>query len=118
MKKITEQMLLNQGACFYRVWQASLYYPKGIPVCWKCFAEAQQKGLPVYWLTYFFDAQIRIRFMNKHSNYGHLLDSGLKLLERKLLQTRAPKTDAARLARYQDYKRTNVSPPSTIQSPK
>jgi hypothetical protein len=101
MNKITHSFLRKEGACG---WQRKLFrelYPKGIPVCWKCFQEAQSKGLEVYWLDRVTDQPLLIASLRSHCRrFPHLNDrdpsgtwdipvlsvKGLKLLEQGLLE--------------------------------
>lgn len=50
MKKITLRWLQKNKACIEQRKLFRNLYPNGIPVCWKCFQEAQRKGLDVFWL--------------------------------------------------------------------
>lgn len=52
MKKITKTWLKLQGVCKDHLKLFTELYPNGIEVCWKCFGEAQRKGLDVSWLMW------------------------------------------------------------------
>lgn len=51
MKRITHRWLKEVRACEEQRLLFKELYPRGISVCWKCFREAQNKGLDVDWLA-------------------------------------------------------------------
>jgi hypothetical protein len=100
MKKITHNWLEVRGACQHQRKLFKELYPQGIPVCWKCFREAQSKGLEVYWLSHFTDLRLTLYFYIKDRDFPKLADKyhltewliwvldakALRMLEKALLE--------------------------------
>jgi hypothetical protein len=70
MKKITKAWLKKHDACRDARKLFAELYPTGIEVCWKCFREAQEKGLDVAWLIDFISQTPFLKIQRRVKTYS------------------------------------------------